>query len=508
MTRTTRRDFAKMMALGLPLATRQLNGARQAIDSRARRPDVLILVFDTLSASHMSLYGYPRKTTPNIERFMRSATVYDAHYAGGNFTTPGTSSLLTGALPWSHRAFNHAGRLSDEYAERNAFKAFREAGYRTLAYSHNQLACSLLYQCGASIERLLHPSSYCLFDGGIASAVFSRDADTASRSFDDFLLQRGQVPGSLFLSLIDRVRMRLPKSKALRMYREDFPRGLPELFKLFFRLEDVIDGMKETISEITEPTLAYFHVLPPHEPYRPHRDFVGAFTDDLKFLPKPASQFSEGVANQELRGLRLQYDEYLAYTDFQLGRLLDFLETSGRLEHTIVVFTSDHGQLFERGIHGHITQTLYEPLVRVPLIIRAPGQTGGQRVSFPTSCVDVLPTVADLAGLRIPDWCEGRSLFNRAEGEADPVFAVEAKQNPKDAPLNRATFMMRKENQKLVYYRGQTPTDDAWELFDLYNDPEERRNQDPSVRELADLRSELEVEIGKRDKAAREKERR
>ena len=71
-------------------------------------PNVLILLFDALSAKHISTYGYPRETMPNLTRFAQQATVYHAHYSGGNFTTPGTASLLTGTYPWSHRALENA----------------------------------------------------------------------------------------------------------------------------------------------------------------------------------------------------------------------------------------------------------------------------------------------------------------------------------------------------------------------------------------------------------------
>ena len=105
-----RRDFLKLMAT-LPLVRiswRQrdpasiLNADAEATD--ADRPNILVLLFDTLSARHTSLDGYPRHTTPHLERFAERATVYHAHHASGNFTNPGTASLLTGAYPWKHRS--------------------------------------------------------------------------------------------------------------------------------------------------------------------------------------------------------------------------------------------------------------------------------------------------------------------------------------------------------------------------------------------------------------------
>ncbi|HVN15826.1 MAG TPA: sulfatase-like hydrolase/transferase, partial [Anaerolineales bacterium] len=97
-----RRDFLKLAGL-TPLsftAPRLIKGALPT-----GQKNVLVVVFDAFTASNMSLYGYPRQTTPNLTRLAERAIVYHNHYAGGNFTTPGTASLLTGTLPWTHRAF-------------------------------------------------------------------------------------------------------------------------------------------------------------------------------------------------------------------------------------------------------------------------------------------------------------------------------------------------------------------------------------------------------------------
>src|SRR5512138_2836632 len=108
MSQITRRDTLKL--LGAMAATALLRDAHPLVDSltagEPQQPNVIILLIDTLSARHMSLYGYQRRTTPNFERFASRASVYHSHYSGGNFTTPGTATLLTGLYPWGHRAIN------------------------------------------------------------------------------------------------------------------------------------------------------------------------------------------------------------------------------------------------------------------------------------------------------------------------------------------------------------------------------------------------------------------
>lgn len=514
-----RRDFIKTSSLLLvtALLDAQLPASRRLRQTNAgANPNILLVVFDTLAAPHMALHGYPRATAPHLERFAQRATVFHRHYAAANFTTPGTASLVTGTYPWTHRAFNHAGTLAAPYREQNLFGAFANTPYYRVAYSHNLLAHSLLNQCRQNIDLHLPAQSFCLFSGEVGERLFSRDPELATRALDDLLLRRDDLPGSLFLSLADRVRMRLQKSRGLQGLHHNYPRGVPELFKLSFVLEDAIDGITETLDRTPHPFLAYFHLLPPHEPYRPHRDFIDLFDDDWSPQPKPESPFSDNVSGRQLRQQRRHYDEFLAYSDAQFGRLLDYLQQSGRLDDTIVIFTSDHGQLFERGIHGHVTETLYDPLIHVPLLISQPGQQTRHDVRTPTSCVDLVPTLLQLSGQEIPAWCEGRPLFSEgAPGAALPtdaalltdddsrrsVYALEAKRNPKQAPLTTATASIVQEQYKLTGYFGYGRFDDAphYELFDLQADPEEQNDlypQQPAVVEqlVEQLRAAAEIQ--------------
>jgi arylsulfatase A-like enzyme len=478
----SRRQFLKMgtFFLASSLLGHRLRGAPGKVLSRPRheepRPNILIIVFDALSAKNMSLYGYPRRTTPSIERFAERATVFHRHYAAANFTTPGVASIVTGTYPWTHRAFNHAGTLIERCREQNLFSAFATEGYHTIAYSHNQLADSILNQCNDHIGNQLPYTSFSLYAGEISDGLFESDADVVWRSFEDLILQRGEnAPSSLFLSLPDRLRMALHRRIRTRGYRESYPLGLPTLFKMTFTLEDVMEGVERVIADAPVPYIGYFHLLPPHEPYMPHAEFVGCFDDDWEPEPKPESRFSEGVSVGGLNDLRRHYDEFLAYADDRFNRLMASLDAGGHLENTVVVFTSDHGQLFERGIHGHVTSTLYEPVIHVPLLISTPGQSSRKDVYNPTSCTDLVPTLLNIAGLEPPDWCEGKALSLSREPESERViFAVEAKGNPKQAPLETATFAVMTDSHKLVRYMGYDGSEDISELYDLSLNPDER----------------------------------
>jgi arylsulfatase A-like enzyme len=479
----TRRDFLKVAALAplLGLAVRQLPAAaRQA--PAPNRPNVVVIVFDTLSAKHMSLYGYPRQTTPNLERFAKRATVFHQHYAGGNFTSPGTSSLLTAAYPWTQRCFNFQSTVTKEYEQKSLFQVFDTAGYYRVAYTHNWLVVQLLNQFRGDISYWKPMRELCLTDTEFSDRLFPNDHDVAYSTERMMLVRNPTGTGSLFLSVLGNILESNDQNKLLEKYKPLFPRGLPTNNEtMLFVLEEAIDWIQSELQQAPRPFLGYFHLLPPHEPYNTRREFIGRFDHDgVVEVPKPLHPLSATSFDEPQEGIfRRHYDEYVAYADAEFGRLYDFMEQAGLFDTTYVVFTSDHGQILERGTRGHLNPLLYESIVRIPLIISSPGQTQRVNVRTPTSCVDVLPTLAHLIGQPLPAWSEG-TLLPTLGGQVQPersVFTVEAKSNAKQAPLTEATVSMVKDQYKLIHYRGYGKGyDNFFELYDLKNDPEELMN--------------------------------
>ena len=147
----TRRDFLKLAGL-LPLSI-TLPRVLNPLDNQQGQQNVIIIVFDALSAFHVSLYGYQRETMPNLARLAERAIVYHNHYAGGSYTTPGTASFLTGTLPWTHRAFEHIGTVDDAFIEKNIFTLF--PNYFRVAYTHNPWANVILKQFINSLQEYI-----------------------------------------------------------------------------------------------------------------------------------------------------------------------------------------------------------------------------------------------------------------------------------------------------------------------------------------------------------------
>jgi arylsulfatase A-like enzyme len=475
----SRRDFLKMgasLSLGGLVAVMSGKANLQARrEISGKQPNILIIVLDTLTARNMSTYGYSRQTTPNISRFAEQAVVYHNHQSAGNYTPPGTASILTGAYPWSHRALHTSGSIRQEFVGQNVFSQL-VGDYHTLAYTHNSLAMSILFKLQDSLSELLPFETLTLQENTFSTSCLWKDFRMADWS-ETIIRGVGHPPASLYLSLLDPLRMR-PNSDIVDLYSGDFPRGIPSanLDSRYFVLEDAVDWLGTNLDDLPTPNLVYFHLMPPHEPYTPRKEYIGAFLDDKKFPQKPKHFFSN-YDDEAMPTLRREYDEYLAYADAEFGRLLDLLSESGAHENTCLVLTSDHGQLFERGIHGHITPTLYAPLLHVPLLISRPGQRKREDVYVVTSAVDLAPTLLHMVGKEIPDWMEGQVLPGFGDSiRGRGIYALEAKESDLSGPLHQGTIALIKDRFKLIYYFGYPGFDDQYELYDWEADPEELTN--------------------------------
>ncbi len=494
MKKLNRRDFLKLFAAvpaSLALSKIIPAGLLHEMSGRAGSSSVIFLVFDAMSARHLSLYGYYRKTTPNFERFAQRANVYHAHYSTANFTIPGTASMLNGMYPWTHRGLHLAGLVNREFEHRNIF-GLLGGDYHRFAFSQNVWATNLLHQFEVDIDELL-PSSAYSDDAFLVSEAFKNDAVNAHQVFDHVLFDYVDAPGSLMLGLAQRLYFERKRKAVDRNY----PRGVPQPrnHPISFRLHKVFDGLMNTISRLPAPFFSYIHLFSPHSPYRAHKDFVDIFEGTPPHTKKEEHIFTEGETYETIEKNRIWYDEYIVNVDFEFGRLLDYLERTGLLETSYLVVTSDHGELLERGIKGHVTPVLYEPLIRIPLLISSPGQRQGKDIHSPTSSVDLLPTLLAAVGSPIPAWVEGERLpgLGGEENFEREIYTLEAKSSSAFGKLSQATFAMRKGQYKVIMYRGyETIGTDLFEVYDLESDPEEMNDLVFSQPELvAQLKNEL-----------------
>ncbi|MFT7679146.1 MAG: choline-sulfatase [Planctomycetota bacterium] len=237
--------------------------------------------------------------------------------------------------------------------------------------------------------------------------------------------------------------------------------------------DKALDWLEEQASAPT-PWHLWLHYFDPHHRYQPHpelpTDFGQATPEDL-------------------------YDGEIAYTDQHLGRLFDYLDQTGLFENTVIDIVSDHGEEFQD--HGGVfhRRTLYEEVLRVPLIIKVPGLPSG-RVSTSVSLVDVAPTLLELAGLAASNEHDGTSLVPALRGESMPPRAHGAHLIEPKIKLEALIH----GNWKLIRYRRQ----DRTLLFNLASDPGERTDLAPTqgrlvssmLRAMAELRNAPSSQVG------------
>ena len=269
-----RRDFLKLGAV----VENMISDDEIAAVVKKLQDRKLILIFDSWSASNTSLYGYPRKTTPNIDRLAEKAIVYHNHYASGHYTYPSTASLLTGVLPWTHKGYwdNPKGQILAAYNSNNLFSHF-SSHFRT-GYSHNALANSLLMGMSKEQDNFVPRDRLAIPNNQLFEVLFRNDPDISLVSWIRNLeFQQTGHAKSLFLSRLysyDRQKKQAEFSKL-------FPRGLPALTdKDNFLLETAIDWIIENSQATDSPQISYVHLLPPHSPYNTRSDFIDVFRDD------------------------------------------------------------------------------------------------------------------------------------------------------------------------------------------------------------------------------------
>lgn len=478
MNTISRRSFLKLVGAVAPtiLVPTVASWAGKNLN-QANKPNVIILLFDAMSARNLSVYGYPRPTSPNLERFAEHATVYHSHYSGGNYTIPGTASLLTGTYPWTNRAINYSSGVTPDLNENNIFRAFGE-DYHRLCFPQSMMANFVVSRFSDDIDTFLPADTFGKLHY-LLSEYFPNDRNLALRALDDFMFQMQAKPPSLVFGPIN---WSLYYRDSERLQDKEYPRGLPynSTYPIYFSLEDLFSGLTTLIPSLSEPFFTYLHLYPPHAPYRATKRFDSKFIDGWWPEEKPVHRFSDGFSESKITSTRRSYDEYIASIDWEFGNLLDAWESAGIFDNSYVIITSDHGELFERGETRHTTPLLYDPVVHIPLLISAPGQKTRRDIYSPTNAVDILPTLMQLTGKSIPIQTEGRPLpgFGGVEDYERSTFTIEAKHNPAFTPLKKATIAMRQGNQKLIYYTGYE-AEDSFELYDLENDIEELRDLAP-----------------------------
>ncbi len=424
------------------------------------RPNVLVLMSDHTNAAAMS--GGGPCLTPVCDEIARLGRRFARCYTPNAICSPARASLMTGTYPSTHGMWDCTHTQRAQWVnvdERLTYFSQRlaEAGYRNGYFGkwHVEQTEQLEqfgwheYDAKTGLKRL--------------ERVPGTEVSVKTPGYRDHLLAAagrddGDISHPAFNQGIDFIRRQ---------------------------------------ADAEAPWCCFISALEPHDPYVAPQRFLDLY--DTAAIPLPATlheedsadtppvirrmrQVWQGLSDEDWRRVRAAYWAVISYIDAEMGRVLDALRQTGQLDNTIIVVTSDHGDMI--GSHGLVTKgigTAYEEVYNIPLILRVPGLGGGEDATTCTSLVDVGPTLLDLCGAAPMEPCQGRSLRPVLEGTADPAEWQGA----------YAEFF----GQRFVYTQRLVWQGD-WkyvfspagldELYNLAEDPHETNNRavDPACREI------------------------
>jgi choline-sulfatase len=405
--------------------------------------NVLLVLVDQLVPFLTGPYGDPVSRTPALDRLAAEGIRFDAAYTPYPLCSPARAALVTGVHASTLRCWDNASVLHAD--EPTVAHHLTNAGYETVL---------------SGKMHFVGPDQLHGFRRRLTTDVFPAGMDWVPTQDPEGRFVRG---GHAVEYVPPKVGVR-PWTKFLSFDEETH----------FRALEFLRERAREQREEPFFLVASYHH---PHDPFQPTQELWDVY-DGLEFeLPErgePNYTAMDVWANEahetdlvdldsaaNLQALRRAYAALVTYVDRKLGELLDCLDRTGQTGDTLVVFTSDHGDMLgERRMVQK--RTFYEWSVRVPLVLRLPGgEQAGTTVERPVSLLDLAPTLLDLAG--VPDaergTLDGSSLF----GEGGPVFSeyhVEKVRAP--------CFMVRQGRFKEVYVHGHDSR-----RFDLAADPGE-----------------------------------
>jgi arylsulfatase A-like enzyme len=416
-----------------------------AIARSGTRPPVILIVMDTARLDHLSVYGYRRDTTPVLAAFAAEAEVFDNAVSTSSWTLPAHASLFTGLYPLRHGADRpHWLRTEDG--------AGVERPGLPLTPDHLTLAEWLAqngYDTGAVAANF-----------GYLDPAFGLDQGFA---FYD-AAPNTPIKPLLLATVHRRVARLLWAARHWRIYRR-----AEQVNRAAFAW---LDGRP------SDGLFLFLNYMEPHRDWTApglRFDAFAAERDD------PPSRFRPGVLAPGLREMVDLYDSQLASLDHEIGRLFDELKRLGLYDRALIIVTADHGESFgEHAVVGH-GQSVYDPEVAVPLLIKHPGgRVVGERVER-VQLVDLMPTIAAALDLASPPGLEGQAIG----GVTHPILAEFYTDPRAGAEVPKGYHAALYDGPQKLHQADGAPD----RAFDVEDDPGERHAVEPLPPALAPRRA-------------------
>lgn len=479
----------------------------------ADRPNILLICTDQQRFDALGCYGNPHIATPVLDAFATQGALFENCYPASPMCAPSRASLMTGLYPRNHGLWANGVRLPAHRPMMS--RALADAGYDCGLVGKFHLAAAAEGRTeergddGFRVFEWAHDPAHTSPQNHYHRWLVDRHPDvwaeyTAGLSHATWDTEKGnKARGALFLDTVD-----------------------SEAHYSTWVAERTVDFITDPERPDDQPFFAIANFFDPHHPFGAPKEFRDRYdpdalprpigsVDELSGKPGPQLGYSESsyggtapgfqdYSAEEIQGIIADYYAMVSLVDDRVGRILAALEASGRASDTLVIFTSDHGEML--GDHAMVLKgpMMYECAVKVPLLVRWPGRVPeGVRCPGLVSWLDLTSTVLAAGGMTgaLPA-AQGADLVPLARGEVDRLrdwALVEYRDSnfPADPPIH--TTMLRHGDIKLVLWHGAPSTDRALEgeLYDLSADPGELTNlwHDPAhaalrarmVEKLADV---------------------
>lgn len=397
-----------------------------------RRPDIVLISIDTLRADHLGTYGYFRPTSPNLDRLAAESIVFEKAFTVMSHTLPAHISLMTGVHPATHNVLSNHWKYTGPFV--TLARRLKDAGYAT---------------------------------GGFVTGFPLKAESGMARGFDVYEDTAGSDGSHL-----PKMPGEIANQRAAEWLGQK-PEGPVFLFIHYFDVH---------ASYHTPPTIAL--------PFKVDAPLL-AHMKELKTANVSIEQISpseiklDGKVISDLPTAVNAYDNQIYHVDVLIARLLDVLKSKGRLNDTLLIILSDHGEgLGQHGYYSHGLY-LYEEQLRIPLIVRHFGSDWqAKRVRSAVSLLDIVPTILELLGLPgAPPQLHGRSLLTlmqtQRELPADRWLLAQRRTFSKKNLRTRGSFASNvplhavRGDDRLKYLKTGDGTE---ELYDLLTDPYELTN--------------------------------
>jgi len=423
--------------------------------------NIIQIVSDTFRWDYLGCYGNSWIHTEHLDRFARDSVIFDRAYIASFPTIPHRHDLFTGRYTFVYSTWAPLPR--DEII---ISQILRQAGYVTMLI--------------------------------VDTPHMIRDAHYFDRGFDAWWWIRGQEH--------DRYMTNPPKDpeerqKALgRQYLQNV--SLRRFEEDYFVAKTMKSAIKWLELNYDQHEKFFLHIdtFDPHEPWDPPKWYADMYDPEWKGGEVPGGAYILGVprpaasdlTEEQLNHLRALYAGEVTLVDRWIGRLLQKIEDLGLLENTAIIFTSDHGTYI--GEHNYVGKRphLYEEVAHVPLIVRLPDSEGvqsGRREEIVQS-PDIMPTILELAEVKIPPTVQGRSFLPILRGESKDGREIAVS----SASLVGQTLpkWITVTSEKWALLASQIGSQIKSELYDLKNDPKETKNLIDNKPDVADeLRSKM-----------------